>query len=314
MSRNANEVSARQMLEKQSKFCLARVGSVEKNFGLICETIGSITRKNARLRNKGDVLAGHIKNYADGERLNSSSKKALTHFAENFSTIQDYKNSEVHRMEAKVLQPMMQYGGRCKQMKATVKREISALKKERQTRQKLDKVRQKNPGDRHQITRAETEVQRASQDASIYSRALEDEMDRFEKEKVTDLKKVLTDFLNIEMTFHARALENLAKCFENVAMIDEFSDVEEFRSALMDTIGSNRQLGTMSSLGASDTFGSATLPSMGTTYSDRQQSVRMASSMYGDEDEEEEEDDEEDDDDEDDDPPTTSRAPRVHYA
>lgn len=37
---------------------------------------------------------------------------------------------------------------------------------------------------------------------------------------------MLTDFLNIEMTFHARALENLAKCFENVAMIDEFSDVE----------------------------------------------------------------------------------------
>ena len=39
--------------ESEVKFSSRRIKHVEKHFGLICHVLGSITRKNARLRDKG---------------------------------------------------------------------------------------------------------------------------------------------------------------------------------------------------------------------------------------------------------------------
>ena len=39
--------------EAQAKLAQKRVQNVEKHFGMLCETVGSITRKSARLRDKG---------------------------------------------------------------------------------------------------------------------------------------------------------------------------------------------------------------------------------------------------------------------
>ena len=36
----------------------------------------------------------------------------------------------------------------------------------------------------------------------------------------------LADFINIEMIFHARALEYYARCFENIVLIDEDRDLQ----------------------------------------------------------------------------------------
>ncbi len=54
--------------------------------------------------------------------------------------------------------------------------------------------------------------------------------------------------------------------------------LQEFSEALMDTTGSSRHIDTMSSLGATDTFGS-TAPSSSTdqTYANRKQAVRIDS-------------------------------------
>ena len=39
--------------EGQAKFAQSRVAAVEKYYGLFCETLGSVIRKSARLRDKG---------------------------------------------------------------------------------------------------------------------------------------------------------------------------------------------------------------------------------------------------------------------
>ncbi|ESO85073.1 hypothetical protein LOTGIDRAFT_130994, partial [Lottia gigantea] len=217
--------------ETQTKFSQARIQHVEKFLGLFCDTLASITRKNARLRDKGDLLSKYIMEYAGAEKANVTTQNSLVKFAENFSAIQDYRQAEINRLEAKVVRPLASYGDVCKHMKSIVKSSTVSHNKELKQKQQLEKLRQKAPGDRHQI--AESELQRASKDAVHYSQALEGEMAKFEKEKIVDLKTVLADFVSVEMAFHARALEFYAKCAENVASIDEHVDLEVKRPSEM---------------------------------------------------------------------------------
>ena len=37
------------------KFCQDRVQHVEKNYGLLCQSLGSVTRKIAKMRDKGQT-------------------------------------------------------------------------------------------------------------------------------------------------------------------------------------------------------------------------------------------------------------------
>lgn len=55
-------------------------------------------------------------------------------------------------------------------------------------RKKLDRLRQKSPADRAQLTMAETELQKASVKASASTKSLEQLIDKFEEEKLKDLK------------------------------------------------------------------------------------------------------------------------------
>ena len=141
-------------------------------------------------------------------------------------------------------------------------------------RKKLDRLRQKSPADRAQLTMAETELQKASVKASAMTKNLEQLIDKFEEEKLKDLKvvnivhfislvffltkvfwlivnflaswisiivqdektmsghfflqKILTDFVNIEMVYHAKALEVYTECFQNIRSFDVEEDIEVF--------------------------------------------------------------------------------------
>ncbi|KAK3750296.1 hypothetical protein RRG08_015787 [Elysia crispata] len=139
--------------EGQAKFAQSRVATVEKYYGLFCETLGSVIRKSARLRDKGDLFAHHLKEYAQAEKLNNSSTTSLMTFAENFAAVQDYRDTEIKRLEAKVLKPFMKYGTVCKNMKATVKSNQNAWDRERKQLAKLEKLHQKLPASDPQVVR-----------------------------------------------------------------------------------------------------------------------------------------------------------------
>ncbi|XP_033754764.1 protein FAM92A-like [Pecten maximus] len=229
MSRTGAEMRAS---ETQSKFIQDRVSLVEKHFGQLCDTMSSITRKTARLRDKGDQLAKDITTYSEADSHNPSMLRCLTEFATNLSAIQDYRQAEVTRLDAKVVQPLSNYGIKCKQAKNDLKSAFTAQDKESKQKRKLDMLRQKNPGDRSQISQAETELQKASVEASRTSKNLHQQVDKFELEKLKDIKKMLSDFVNIEMMFHAKALEVYTQCYQNISSVDVEEDIDEFRSKL----------------------------------------------------------------------------------
>ncbi|KAK7454694.1 hypothetical protein BaRGS_00039560, partial [Batillaria attramentaria] len=129
--------------EAEAKLAQKKVQTVEKHLGQICETVGSVTRKSARLRDKGDLLARNIIAFAEADQFNSSTHHNLLAFAENYAAVQDYNHAKIQRLEAKVLKPLMGYGEKCRYIKRGIKSELSACGREKKAIQKLEKIREK---------------------------------------------------------------------------------------------------------------------------------------------------------------------------
>lgn len=50
--------------------------------------------------------------------------------------------------------------------------------------------------------------------------------EQFEKQKITDLKEILTNFILIQLKYHSAALEVLTASYQEVDSIDEKGDLE----------------------------------------------------------------------------------------
>ncbi|KAK7454692.1 hypothetical protein BaRGS_00039558, partial [Batillaria attramentaria] len=212
MSRTGAEMRAS---ESVSKTVQDRITAIEKHLGQLCDDFGSYTRKTARVRDKGDQLSRDIAEYAEYEKWNPSLREGLTHFAESLSAVQDYREAQVHRLEKKV---------------NDLKGAFSAQQREQNQKKKLEQMRTKTPQNTQQIVSlAETELQKASIDASRSTHALEQQIDSFESKKIRDMKKILREFVNIELVFHAKALELYTQCFQTLDVVDPEQDLEEFR-------------------------------------------------------------------------------------
>ncbi|XP_035680097.1 protein FAM92A-like isoform X3 [Branchiostoma floridae] len=180
--------------ENQMKFIQDRITKAEQHFGTLCQEFAGFSRKTAKLRDKGDELAKALLTYAEAE--GQSLKSGVTGFAETISAIQDYRQAEVQRLDAKVVQPLTLYGNTCKHAKA------------------------------------ESELQRAAVDATRSDRALEEQMDNFERQKMEDIKKILCDFVHVEMVFHCKALELYTVAHQYLQGINDEDDLEEFRNSM----------------------------------------------------------------------------------
>nr|CAD7263233.1 unnamed protein product [Timema shepardi] len=177
----------------------------------------------AWLRDKSDEVSKVVHNYAESETVNKSLKNGLSKFSATLSAVSDYRDAEVRRLETKVVSELSQYEGICKHAKEEVKSTFAARDRELARRRQLDRVRERSPRNRQQI---------ASADVSRTVKALEEQIDIFEKKKLHDLKSVLLDFVTVELSFHAKAIELYTRAHQEIAEIDEDGDMEEFRSAL----------------------------------------------------------------------------------
>ncbi|KAB0400077.1 hypothetical protein E2I00_005097 [Balaenoptera physalus] len=216
------------------------VTNVEKHFGELCQIFAAYVRKTARLRDKADLLVNEINVYASTET--PKLKQGLKTFADEFSKLQDYRQAEVERLEAKVVEPLKAYGTIVKMKRDDLKATLTARNREAKQLTQLERTRQRNPSDRHVIVSfefgslkkyfAETELQRATMDAARTTRHLEETIDSFEKQKIKDIKTIFSEFITIEMLFHGKALEVYTAAYQNIQKIDEEEDLEVFRNSL----------------------------------------------------------------------------------
>ncbi|XP_054841482.1 CBY1-interacting BAR domain-containing protein 1 [Eublepharis macularius] len=216
--------------DNQTRQMRDAVSNVEKHFGELCQIFAAYVRKTARLRDKADLLVNEIHAYAATETPNL--KLGLKNFATEFSKLQDYRQAEVERLEAKVVEPLKCYGTIVKLKREDLKATLTAKNREAKQLSQLERTRQRNPSDRHIISQAESELQRASLDATRTSRQLEETIDNFEKQKIKDIKNIFSEFIGIEMLFHGKALEIYTAAYQAIQNIDENEDLEVFRSSL----------------------------------------------------------------------------------
>ncbi|KAK1331914.1 hypothetical protein QTO34_007590 [Cnephaeus nilssonii] len=257
------------------------VTNVEKHFGELCQIFAAYVRKTARLRDKADLLVNEVNVYAATETPNL--KQGLKNFADEFAKLQDYRQAEVERLEAKVVEPLKAYGTIVKLKRDDLKATLTARNREAKQLTQLERTRQRNPSDRH----AETELQRATMDATRTTRQLEETIDNFEKQKIKDIKTIFSEFITIEMLFHGKALEVYTAAYQNIQKIDEEEDLEVFRNSLyppdyssrLDIVRANSKSPLQRSLSAKCVSGTGQVPT-----------CRLRKDQQADDDEEEDED------------------------
>ncbi|XP_058474634.1 CBY1-interacting BAR domain-containing protein 1 [Solea solea] len=300
--------------DNQTRRIQESVTNVEKHFGEMCQLFAGYVRKTARLRDKADLLVREIGLYADTETPNL--KRGMKQYADHLAKIQDYRQAEVERLEAKVIEPLKSYGDVVKRKRDDLKTTQSARDREAKQMAQLERTRQRNPSDRQIISQvcpiipyfllfchqAESELQRATMDATRTTRQLEETIDEFEKQKIRDIKKIFGEFVTVEMSFHAKALELYTMAHQSIQSVDEEEDLEVFRSSLhppdyqsrLDIVRANSK----TSLDRTGSF----LSTSGTLQQQRaySQQTRGEEEDNDDGDESEEEDEEEEDTDEED--------------
>ncbi|XP_045416738.1 protein FAM92A isoform X2 [Lemur catta] len=171
------------------------VTNVEKHFGELCQIFAAYVRKTARLRDKADLLVNEINVYASTETPNL--RQGLKNFADEFAKLQDYRQAEVERLEAKVVEPLKAYGTIVKMKRDDLKASLTARNREAKQLTQLERTRQRNPSDRHVISQT-----------------------------------IFSEFITIEMLFHGKALEVYTAAYQNIQKIDEDEDLEVFRNSL----------------------------------------------------------------------------------
>uniref|UniRef100_A0A2I3GWT5 CBY1 interacting BAR domain containing 1 n=1 Tax=Nomascus leucogenys TaxID=61853 RepID=A0A2I3GWT5_NOMLE len=142
----------------QTKQLQTAVSNVEKHFGELCQIFAAYVRKTARLRDKADLLVNEINEYAATETPHL--KLGLMNFADEFAKLQDYRQAEVERLEAKVVEPLKAYGTIVKMKRDDLKATFTARNREAKQLTQLERTRQRNPSDRHVINFEEFSMKR----------------------------------------------------------------------------------------------------------------------------------------------------------
>uniref|UniRef100_A0A667WV59 CBY1 interacting BAR domain containing 2 n=1 Tax=Myripristis murdjan TaxID=586833 RepID=A0A667WV59_9TELE len=185
--------------DAQVKTMEQTVNHAEKHLGRFCSLLASYTRKTAKLRDKGDLLVAQLFDFSSTE--DPALRVGLKNLAEDLAMVQDYRQAQV-RARAPGAHGMTTVQADLKKFNADRNREMKEL-------QKLGKIRLKNPADRQSI--AEVNAQKASNNAQRSTRQLEETINDFQRQK-----RVFTDFITVEMLFHAKALEIYTHTFQNL--------------------------------------------------------------------------------------------------
>ncbi|KAM3964658.1 CBY1 interacting BAR domain containing protein Fam92 [Aphomia sociella] len=220
--------------EQQAKFIQDRITNVEKNFGELCVAFGDYSRKTARLRDMGDELTKVLKDYANNEIVNKSLSTGLDNLSMTLTAIEEYRNCEVQRLEAKVVGELCQYETICKHAREELKHTMNVREKELARKKVLDKAKERQPFNRQQVTYAESELLKASAEMSRTAKGLSEQTEFFERRKLQQLKTLLSDFVMIEMTFHAKAVELLTVAYQQINDINDKADLERLTTGLSD--------------------------------------------------------------------------------
>ncbi|XP_054714620.1 CBY1-interacting BAR domain-containing protein 1-like [Uloborus diversus] len=220
--------------ELEYSFLKERISSTEKHISAISYNISSYLAQQAHVRDSGDKLAKTIDQFGSKETLNRTLRAALAEFSDILSTVQEYRETQIRRTEAKVVVQLSKYDNICKLAKDDLKKCCDARSKELKKQNCLEKARSKNPSNWRKIV--EKEVSEAQDLSNRTSWNLLKQMDHFEKQKLEDMKNAFLEFIKIEMLFNCKCIELYTKAFNVVKSIDSEEDLKDSSINIKETI------------------------------------------------------------------------------
>ncbi|XP_058450562.1 CBY1-interacting BAR domain-containing protein homolog isoform X2 [Malaya genurostris] len=260
------------LCEEQSKFVLERISTVEKHFSELCEAFAEFTRKVARLRDKSDELAHTTQDFSSVEKYNKSLSSGLSSLSKAITLLGDFQDLQVKRLENRIVSELSQYEVVCKHCKDSVKDAIISRDKELAKRKQLDQARTRIA--RGNRTSKDSELIKSNMEVSKSLKEIEEIVGKFEKQKLTDLKNLLMEFVMIELKFHTNAVEVLSATYQDISDIDEQKDYQQFKKYLQQDELSDRyflqriksqSMGALSSMFAASSTGNRKNKSLSST-------------------------------------------------
>ncbi|XP_044033221.1 CBY1-interacting BAR domain-containing protein 2-like isoform X2 [Siniperca chuatsi] len=206
------------------------VKHAEKYLGEMCTLLASYTRKTAKIRDKADLLVAQLFDFSSTE--DPELQTGLKNLAEDLAMVQDYRQAQVERLETRVVAPLKAYGNIIKNKMIDLKKFSTDLNRELKELQKLEKIRLRNPADRQSISQAEVNAQKASNNAQHSIRQLEETITDFQRQKLEDIKRIFTNFITVEMLFHAKVLEVYTHTYHNLEAMNIQKDLELFNGRI----------------------------------------------------------------------------------
>ncbi|XP_064466422.1 CBY1-interacting BAR domain-containing protein 1-B-like isoform X3 [Ornithodoros turicata] len=202
--------------EDISKFLQERLNQTECHIGELCCQLSHYSRKAASLRNAGDNLATALLNYSQEEVLNPSLKTALANTAEVVAMEQDFRNT-------------------LDELKSNLDIHIKELTK----KEKLEKLHAESTSNVRE-TAVDEKLFKATTEEKRSRQKLERQMETFERRKLSDIKRILLEYITAEMVFHSKALEGLSTAHQHIISISVMNDLQSFLGVLKN--GNQREL------------------------------------------------------------------------
>ncbi|XP_050077782.1 CBY1-interacting BAR domain-containing protein 1 [Anopheles maculipalpis] len=218
------------LCDEQTKFILDRINTVEKHFGELCGALAEYTRKIARLRDKTDELAHTTQDYCDAEKFNPTLGGALSSMAKAITLLGDFHDIRVKRLETKIVAELSQYEAVCKHCKEEVKEALLVRDKDLAKRKQLEQSKSRNG--RFKRNTNDTELIKSNLEVEKALKEIEHQVERFEKQKLHDLKELLQSFVLIELKMHTQAVEVLSATYQDISDIDEAKDLQSVHKEL----------------------------------------------------------------------------------
>uniref|UniRef100_A0A8C7U1Z5 CBY1 interacting BAR domain containing 2 n=1 Tax=Oncorhynchus mykiss TaxID=8022 RepID=A0A8C7U1Z5_ONCMY len=213
---------------RQIKSMELTVSHAEKHLGQFCSLLASYTRKTGKLRDQADMLVRQLNDFSNTD--DPELRTCLKNLGEDMAMVQDYRQPEVReRLEIKVVTPLKAYGD-------IVENKRVSLHTWKRTHCRFHTVIiRQNTDSSLTHTRiipllfgfqAEENAQKATNNAHRSTRQLEETISDFQRQKLEDIKRIFTDFITVEMVFHAKALEVYTHTFQNLDSMDIDKDLE----------------------------------------------------------------------------------------
>jgi len=212
-------------MDVQSRVCADAIDKAEKYLGNICDKMASVNRKHAKIRDRGDELAHTSVEYAVKEL--PSIQAGLDAFGKNASDIQDYRQAYIDQVDSKVLSVLSDYGKKCKDARADLKRFEADRNKEKKKIDSINKAKTTS-----QLAQTQNDLVRLTESVKRSTKLLEESILKFEEKRLHDVKQAMMEYCRIEMTFAAKCLEQWSNCYQTLAKVSPQEDMIVFQQSL----------------------------------------------------------------------------------